>query len=141
MRCPQCGTENPRAARFCLECGGALVQSCPQCSTALPPEAKFCYVCGHRVDELSAATPEAALTGLVQRLQRLVPREYAERLLSTRGQVGLERRMVTILFSDVKGSTAIAGGLDPLHKMMIDIMTTGNSELCCKMLFEQIPYI
>jgi class 3 adenylate cyclase/tetratricopeptide (TPR) repeat protein len=48
-----------------------------------------------------------------ERLQRLVPREYAERLLATRGQVTAERRMVTILFSDVKGSTALAEDLDP----------------------------
>jgi ABC-type oligopeptide transport system substrate-binding subunit/class 3 adenylate cyclase len=43
----------------------------------------------------------------------LVPQEYAERLLATRGQAGLERRVVTILFSDVKGSTALAEKLDP----------------------------
>jgi ABC-type oligopeptide transport system substrate-binding subunit/class 3 adenylate cyclase len=42
-----------------------------------------------------------------------VPKEYAERLLATRGQVRGERRIVTILFSDVKGSTAMAEGLDP----------------------------
>jgi ABC-type oligopeptide transport system substrate-binding subunit/class 3 adenylate cyclase len=47
------------------------------------------------------------------RLQRLVPKEYAERLLATRGQVQPERRVVTILFSDVKGSTAMAEALDP----------------------------
>jgi class 3 adenylate cyclase len=42
-----------------------------------------------------------------------VPKEYAERLLATRGQVSPERRTVTLLFSDVKGSTAMAEGLDP----------------------------
>jgi class 3 adenylate cyclase/tetratricopeptide (TPR) repeat protein len=50
---------------------------------------------------------------LKDRLQRLVPREYAERLLATRGQVGMQRRAVTILFSDVKGSTTMAEDLDP----------------------------
>jgi adenylate cyclase len=50
---------------------------------------------------------------LTERLLRLVPKEYAERLLATRGQVGHERRTVTILFSDVKGSTAMAHDLDP----------------------------
>jgi ABC-type oligopeptide transport system substrate-binding subunit/class 3 adenylate cyclase len=43
----------------------------------------------------------------------LVPKEYAERLLATRGQVAPERRVVTILFSDMEGSTAMAEGLDP----------------------------
>jgi class 3 adenylate cyclase/tetratricopeptide (TPR) repeat protein len=46
-------------------------------------------------------------------LRRLVPNEYAERLLATRGQVGRQRRTVTILFSDVKGSTSMAEDLDP----------------------------
>jgi class 3 adenylate cyclase/tetratricopeptide (TPR) repeat protein len=43
----------------------------------------------------------------------------AERLLATRGQVQRERRVVTILFSDVKGSTAMAGELDPEDVMEI----------------------
>jgi class 3 adenylate cyclase/tetratricopeptide (TPR) repeat protein len=56
-------------------------------------------------------SPEA--DSVAQRLQRLVPKEYAERLLATRGQVSKERRTVTILFSDVKGSTSMAEDLDP----------------------------
>jgi class 3 adenylate cyclase len=43
----------------------------------------------------------------------LAPREFAERLLATRGQVAGERRIVTMLFSDVKGSTPMAERLDP----------------------------
>jgi len=50
---------------------------------------------------------------VAQRLQRLVPREFAERLLATRGQIAGERRIVTMLFSDVKGSTPMAERLDP----------------------------
>ncbi|MGD2148219.1 MAG: ABC transporter substrate-binding protein, partial [Anaerolineae bacterium] len=48
-----------------------------------------------------------------------MPREFADRLLATRGQVQRERRMVTILFSDVKGSTAMAEALDPEEVMEI----------------------
>ncbi len=46
-------------------------------------------------------------------LRRLAPKGYAERLLATRGQVSKERRIVTMLFSDVKGSTSMAEQLDP----------------------------
>jgi class 3 adenylate cyclase/predicted ATPase len=56
---------------------------------------------------------------LAERLQRLVPKELAERLLATRGQVQAERRIVTILFSDVTGSTAMAEELDPEDVMEI----------------------
>ncbi|MGD8997390.1 MAG: ABC transporter substrate-binding protein, partial [Anaerolineae bacterium] len=52
-------------------------------------------------------------------IRRLVPKAFAERLLATRGQVQRERRMVTILFSDVKGSTAMAEALDPEDVMEI----------------------
>ncbi|MGD2146669.1 MAG: adenylate/guanylate cyclase domain-containing protein [Anaerolineae bacterium] len=52
-------------------------------------------------------------------IQRLVPKEFAERLLASRGQVQAERRMVTILFSDVRGSTAMAENLDPEDVMEI----------------------
>jgi ABC-type oligopeptide transport system substrate-binding subunit/class 3 adenylate cyclase/tetratricopeptide (TPR) repeat protein len=55
----------------------------------------------------------------VQRLERLVPKEFAQRLLATRGQVGKERRMVTLLFSDVKSSTQMAETLDPEEWMEI----------------------
>jgi class 3 adenylate cyclase/tetratricopeptide (TPR) repeat protein len=82
---------------------------CPQCGTDIPREAKFCSECGAR---LSAAVPLPS-ESLAERLQRLIPPEYAERLRAARGQVGHERRLVTILFCDVKGSTAMAEGLDP----------------------------
>jgi predicted ATPase/class 3 adenylate cyclase len=46
-------------------------------------------------------------------IQRLIPKELAERLRATRGQVSTERRLVTILFCDVKDSTARAEKMDP----------------------------
>jgi class 3 adenylate cyclase len=63
--------------------------------------------------------PEPGVPALTEALQRLVPKEFAERLLATRGQVAGERRVVTILFSDVKGSTAMAEDLDPEDVMEI----------------------
>ena len=119
MNCPQCGTENPEGARFCLSCGAVLARACPQCSTELPPNARFCFACGSRLDPRPALSPEPTLEDLALRLQRLVPKELAERLLATRGQLGRERRTVTILFSDVKGSTALAEDLDPEDVMEI----------------------
>jgi class 3 adenylate cyclase/tetratricopeptide (TPR) repeat protein len=109
MNCPQCGTENPEGANFCLNCGAGLALACSRCGATLPPQARFCFLCGAQLGAAAPMAPEA----LADRLERLVPKEFAERLLATRGQVGLERRVVTILFSDVKGSTALAEKLDP----------------------------
>jgi class 3 adenylate cyclase/tetratricopeptide (TPR) repeat protein len=127
MQCPQCNTENPLGAKFCLSCRAKLVLACTQCGTELPPQASFCFDCGARVAAPSspaapapavAKTPvpieaESMAEGIADGLQRLVPREFAERLLAARGQVTKERRVVTILFSDVKGSTLMAKDLDP----------------------------
>jgi ABC-type oligopeptide transport system substrate-binding subunit/class 3 adenylate cyclase len=114
MRCPNCSKENPDGAAFCIKCGTRLAGVCPQCGTEQPldPDVRFCFQCGGQIQPLSeaaVAAPESA----TDRLLRLVPQEFAERLLSSRGQVGKERRVVTILFSDVKGSTAMAEELDP----------------------------
>ncbi|MFN2185205.1 MAG: adenylate/guanylate cyclase domain-containing protein, partial [Anaerolineae bacterium] len=127
MRCVQCDTENPEGARFCLSCGAGLALACPRCNTELPPEARFCFACGAELGAPAAARPARppvdasppAPGFLTDRLLRLVPQEYADRLVATRGQVPTERRLVTILFTDVKGSTAMAEALDPEDVMEI----------------------
>jgi ABC-type oligopeptide transport system substrate-binding subunit/class 3 adenylate cyclase/tetratricopeptide (TPR) repeat protein len=121
MKCPECGTENREDARFCLTCRASLTVVCPECGRELPPEAQFCDACGAQLGAPEAASPTGAPDAIAERLQRLVPKEYAERLLATRGQVQPERRTVTILFSDVKGSTALAEDLDP--EDVLDIMS------------------
>ncbi|KPL20646.1 MAG: hypothetical protein AMJ93_11380 [Anaerolineae bacterium SM23_84] len=95
-----------------MNCAATLVLVCAECGSELPLDAEFCDSCAAPV---GSAPREAALSpqAAIERLERLVPKEYAERLLATRGQVTKERRIVTILFSDVKGSTAMAEKLDP----------------------------
>jgi len=112
MQCPKCNTENQEGAKFCVNCGVRLVLACPQCGTELPPQAKFCFACGAPLD---APTPDA----MPERLKRLMPRQYVEQLRSTKDRITGERRVVTILFSDVKGSTAMAENLDPEEVMEI----------------------
>ena len=89
---------------------------CPQCGAENVPDAPLCGGCGARLRAMEPATSE----GVADRLQRLIPHEYAERLRRTRGRLGYERRLVTILFCDVQGSTAIAEGLDP--EQVLEIM-------------------
>ncbi len=88
--------------------------TCPRCETELPPAAKFCLICGTYVGALPlGAAGGSALTQLPEAIRRLVPQEYAERLMTARGKIEGERRIVTILFSDIKGSTAMAENMDP----------------------------
>lgn len=55
--CPECKTENPENAKFCLNCGKELVIEtknipCPNCGAENPTEAKFCLECGNNLNEL-----------------------------------------------------------------------------------------
>lgn len=108
MICPSCETPNPDSAKFCMNCGTLLVRRCPNCDTEAPEEAKFCLECGHDLSE--PAGPEST-----DPLRRYVPPELMKKLESARERGGMhgERRNVTILFCDVKGSTAAAEQLDP----------------------------
>ena len=84
MTCATCGAEIQPDARFCVRCGSALERQCPVCGTAAPPDAVFCPSCGTRLD--AAAVPP-------------VPVE--------------ERKVVTVLYADLVGSTAAADRADP----------------------------
>ena len=120
MECPSCKTTNPKNASYCLSCGRKLLLTCYGCGTDLPAEARFCIKCGAQVidskPEQKNELPPDAFTSSVQ---RLLPKVYTERLREAGGQISHERRLVTILFSDVKGSTEMAEGLDPEEVMEI----------------------
>jgi class 3 adenylate cyclase len=102
MICPHCQTENPDDARYCLSCGKALMQRCTSCQTELPVSARFCMHCGQPVSP-STPTDDARLT----RLAAATPAPLAQKVRAATDLVG-ERRVVTILFADVVGSTALA---------------------------------
>ena len=122
MNCTNCGTLNPQDARFCSNCGTPLALTCSQCGTRLQPGARFCHNCGHPISaEVAPATPASAPKNTTQPqavndlLERYIPRGLLSRLESARISRLMEgeRRVVTILFCDVKGSTEAAAGLDP----------------------------
>src|SRR5438105_8699557 len=92
MVCPSCGTENLDGKRFCKECGTALAVACGSCGAALTGDEKFCADCGAPVSgEIApgAKSPVAA---------REVP--------------AAERRLVSVLFADLVGFTALSESRD-----------------------------
>jgi class 3 adenylate cyclase/tetratricopeptide (TPR) repeat protein len=120
MNCPQCHFDCPPEFDFCPKCATRLLVTCPQCGFRAPADFAFCPKCGRAVLAGSAeAVQQRSTAALVQAAQRLMPSGLAERIRATQGQVSQERRLVTILFSDVKGSTALAEGLDPEEVMEI----------------------
>src|SRR5579885_1706942 len=121
MRCPNCQTMNPVGAKFCLECGNRLVV-CPQCGTINLPRAKFCMECGAPLTTNASSEAVRASAAPVAVAATAAPASLpAPALNNDRGQtqplVELtapeERRVVTIMFADITGSTPLAAGLDP----------------------------
>lgn len=116
MICSTCDTVNPGGAKFCNNCGTRLPEPCAACGTTNPAGAKFCNNCGSNLPGeprgAQAVTPTSE-PAVSDTLNPLLPGEVKARLESTRTRGEGERRIVTILFCDVKGSTAAAATLDP----------------------------
>jgi class 3 adenylate cyclase/tetratricopeptide (TPR) repeat protein len=117
--CPKCGFDCPTEFDFCPRCATALQVSCPQCGFRAPADFSFCPKCATALAAPVAAAERDTQAMLSHAVQRLIPKAFAERLLATRGQVSHERRLVTILFSDVRDSTAMGEQLDPEEWMEI----------------------
>src|SRR5258706_5600698 len=126
--CPACQTPNRDGARFCDNCGQPLPSACPNCGTLNRAGARFCDNCGARLAApeaaLATATPPpaapappsaAASSPLQTQLQKFIPAELLAKLQDAQASGGMagQRRVVTVLFCDVKGSTAAAENLDP----------------------------
>lgn len=132
MQCPSCGFENPEGMNFCGKCASPFTPRCPQCGFENPPGFAFCGKCA---TALTGNTKKQKAKGpsrgrkresqgqpLAARLQPPVsytPRHLAERIraeqgaLAARGVTDGERKTITALFADLKGSTALIEGLDP----------------------------
>jgi class 3 adenylate cyclase len=95
MICANCGASNRAGRKFCTECGTSLSLACSNCGSPVGSDEKFCGECGAPLSE-TVAEPRAthAEDGMASPPQR-------ER-----------RKTVTILFSDVMGSTALGERLE-----------------------------
>src|SRR6059036_3003622 len=105
MQCTTCRHESPADSRFCLECGTPLPVRCPRCDAELPTGSKFCNRCGTHI---AAAGP-----GAERDPRAYTPQHLAEKILTSRAALEGERKHVTVLFADVKGSMDLAEHLDP----------------------------
>ena len=111
MTCPRCQKENPGDAVFCQECGTRLETACPSCGTANQLGAKFCKKCGQR---LSGPQAEPAMPGpRFGPPERYTPKHLAEKILTSKAALEGERKQVTVLFADLKGSMELLADRDP----------------------------
>jgi class 3 adenylate cyclase len=118
MRCAKCGTDNREGRKFCSKCGSPLAPTCPKCGASNQPGEDFCGECGSALGASAGTLPKKSLDSEI----RLTDNSTAENLDG-------ERKTVTALFADIKGSTELMEDLDPEHahaiidpalKLMID---------------------
>ena len=111
MHCAACDADNPSTAKFCNACGARLGLACSNCGHINGAGSRFCTECG---GQLTAAPRSGAA---VQRPGAGAPSQYtpphlAEKILASRSAVEGERKQVTVLFADIKGSTELIRALD-----------------------------
>lgn len=90
---------------------------CTSCGSEAAPSAKFCPECGHRLGD---PTSPADITAQFASPQVYTPRHLAEKILTSRSAMEGERKVVTVLFCDLQGSTAMAErfGPEPMHDLL-----------------------
>ncbi|HXV81528.1 MAG TPA: adenylate/guanylate cyclase domain-containing protein, partial [Candidatus Binatia bacterium] len=111
MICPQCQCENLPDAVFCDHCGARLEAVCSHCGAPIRRGASFCRMCGQTIYE--AATIATAGVPAAPSPESYVPKHLAEKILASRQHVEGERKQVTVLFADIRGSTSLLEGRDP----------------------------
>jgi class 3 adenylate cyclase/predicted ATPase len=139
MLCTHCQHLNPPGAKFCNACGAKLEVVCAACQHLNPPESRFCNECGAALSsqpkppvpsskpvlslvegfqvpsqDSEPRTPNPELSPISYTPSRLAEWIRAEQIaLEARGSADGERKTITALFADLKGSTALIEGLDP----------------------------
>jgi len=110
MKCPKCQHENTVGAKFCEDCAAplalAVARVCANCGSEVSSKAKFCHLCGYpqkpATDDPRFASPK-----------NYTPRHLADKILNSRAALEGERKLVTVLFADIKGSVDLIADRDP----------------------------
>ena len=107
MQCPRCQHENLPQVEFCEECATPLGRACSNCGGQLFSTAKFCPECGHSVAEGGSPRPRPVSPDVY------TPKHLAEKILTSKSALEGERKRVTVLFADLKGSLELLADRDP----------------------------
>ena len=110
MRCVACDAENAREAKFCQSCGSSLaLLRCPRCGHGNRPGNRYCIECGNAL--VATQSPSAPSSHGLAPLA-YTPAHLAEKIRAARGVFEGERKHVTVMFADIKGSTELIHALD-----------------------------
>src|SRR5690349_10572980 len=112
MNCSKCSFQNPTGMAFCGQCGTKLNFPCPSCDFLNPEGFGFCGRCGSRLaagTEQSDRQPAAKFASP----RAYTPKHLAEKILTSKSALEGERKQVTVLFADMKGSMELLADRDP----------------------------
>ena len=131
MKCPRCQAQKREGMRFCEDCGARLALTCPGCGAELLTGKSFCGACGAP----TAGRPPDRFTSP----QTCTPKHHAEKILTSKGALEGERKQVTVLFADLRGSMELLAERDaeearklldpPLEYMMEAVHRVAGSHL------------
>ena len=102
MFCASCKTENPDGLKYCNQCGAPFKSPCASCGSENAPTAKFCGQCGAALAAPASGKPTRSQTAAIRLAETPAPENLEG-----------ERKTVTALFADIKGSTELEQDLDP----------------------------
>src|SRR2546425_3052027 len=108
MQCPRCHAENREGRRFCGECGLLFASACPSCGFLNEGSEKFCGGCGRSL----AAAPTPAEPRFTSP-HAYTPKHLAEKILTSKAALEGERKQISVLFADLKGSMELLADRDP----------------------------
>src|SRR5215467_2691922 len=111
MICPRCQADCAHNSAFCDECGARLEDACPNCGEPNRRNAKFCRNCGQPFLQIMPSMP--APVPAAPAPETYLPSHLAEKIRAARPTLEGERKQVTVLFADIRGSTKLLEGLDP----------------------------
>jgi class 3 adenylate cyclase/tetratricopeptide (TPR) repeat protein len=100
MKCPNCQRDNPPAAKFCESCAAPLLRLCANCKSPASPNAKYCSQCGHALSPLDE-------TNRFSSPRNYTPQHLVNKILTSRAALEGERKQITVLFADIKGSMEV----------------------------------
>jgi len=106
VKCPRCQHENRSGAKFCEECASPLARTCSNCGSQLSASGRFCSECAHPV---AGTTPGGRFVSP----ESYTPKHLAEKILTSKSALEGERKQVTVLFADLKGSMELLADHDP----------------------------
>ena len=95
--------------RFCAQCGSPLPICCPKCGAETSTNAKFCPDCGAALAGIARASSDSSAIGFPTAKEIRITPEQGDAARTIEG----ERKTVTALFADIKGSMELMEDLDP----------------------------